>query len=221
MLNVPGRDSRTIGLTGTFGCGKSVVARMFEDLGAAVIDADAIAREAVEAGRPAMERIRKEFGADYVLPSGEMNRKRMAAAVFSSPERRRTLEAIVHPAVREEMERRVRLLRETVSPRHGEAPAAIVLDVPLLFEACMTDMADKVVVVTVNEAARFRRVRMRDGLTEAQIVRRLGSQWSQSYKAARADRVIDNSGSLQASRDQVARFWEECVSASAMTSGVD
>ncbi|HUT25595.1 MAG TPA: dephospho-CoA kinase, partial [Sumerlaeia bacterium] len=195
--------------------------RMFEDLGAAVIDADAIAREAVEAGRPAMERIRKEFGADYVLPSGEMNRKRMAAAVFSSPERRRTLEAIVHPAVREEMERRVRLLRETVSPRHGEAPAAIVLDVPLLFEACMTDMADKVVVVTVNEAARFRRVRMRDGLTEAQIVRRLGSQWSQSYKAARADRVIDNSGSLQASRDQVARFWEECVSASAMTSGVD
>jgi len=198
-----------IGLTGTYGSGKTLVADALADCGAAVIDADTLAHQAVEPGRPALEAIRRQFGEAYIQTDGTLDRGRMAQTVFASPERRRELEQIVHPAVRTATHREIRRLREESAA--ADTQRVIVLNVPLLFEAGMDAMADHVVVVTVNEAARFRRLRLRDGVGERQIVQRLGAQWSQRLKAERADTVIDNSGPPEMARAAARRLYASWV----------
>ena len=198
-----------IGLTGTYGSGKTLVADALAECGAAVIDADALARQAVDPGRPALEAIRRRFGEDYIQSDGTLDRARMAETVFTSPERRRELERIVHPEVRAATHREIRRLREE-SAAVG-MPRVIVLNVPLLFEVGMEAMVDQVVVVTVREATRFRRLRCRDGVSERQIVERLGAQWSQRFKAERADTVIDNSGSPEFARAAARRLYASWV----------
>jgi dephospho-CoA kinase len=196
-----------IGLTGTFGSGKSTVATMFEELGAAVVDADAIAHEVVEPGQPALEAIRREFGAEYLTADGRLDRGRMAATVFADPARREALNRIIHPHVIERM--RSEIARFEAQRRETGQPEAIVLNVPLLFEVALSDMAERVVVVAIREAERFRRVRRRDGLSEREVVARLASQWSQRRKVALADAVIENSGTIEATRNQVVELFRE------------
>jgi dephospho-CoA kinase len=195
-----------VGLTGTFGSGKSTVAEMFERCGADVIDADRLAHEAVEPGRPALAKIAERFGPEYILPDGSLDRKRMAETVFSSPERRAELNEIVHPCVIDEMNRLAREL-ERGAGRKGAGPGMIVLNVPLLLERGLTEELDKIVVVTVGERERTQRAKRRDGLSEEEIARRVAAQWPQEKKAAMADAVIDNSGSLDATRRQVEAIY--------------
>ena len=190
-----------IGLTGTFGSGKSTLAAMLAEFGAAIIDADAIAKEVVEPGRPALEEIRRKFGEMFLLDNGSLDRKRLAAEIFSSRAKREALEAIIHPRVREEMRRRIESLRDS-------API-IVLNVPLLFEVGLDGSVDQTVVVTVSESERFRRARARDGLREREIVDRLAAQWPQREKTDRADKSIDNSGTQKATRSQARRLYEQ------------
>ena len=185
-----------IGLTGTYGCGKSTVADMFEEMGDLVLDADALARRVVEPGQAALQEIVEAFGADIVDEQGRLDRKAMARIVFSDAARRRDLEAIIHPRVRQAMEKDV-----AAAQKEGKHQN-IILNVPLLYEAGQEKMADKVIVVTIKESERFRRLRQRDGASEAEIVKRLGAQWSQRYKACLADAVIENSGSLESTREQ-------------------
>lgn len=194
-----------IGLTGTFASGKSTIARMFEECGASVIDADAIAHSVVKPGMPALQEIRDAFGPSYLLPDGSLDRKRMAALVFASSEQREKLEAIIHPIVQEETERRIEHYR-ALYQRNG-MPRAVVLNIPLLFEKGLQRMADKTVVVAIEEAERFRRARQRDGLGEQEVVRRLAAQWPQRRKIALADHVIDNSGPPEAARRQVKKIF--------------
>ncbi len=196
-----------IGLTGTFGSGKSTVAAMLAELGAAVVDADAIAREVVEPGQPALEEIRREFGAEYLDADGALDRRRMAARVFANPDRREALNRIVHPRVIERM--RSEIARFEAQRRATGQPEVIVLNVPLLLEVALTGMAERVVVVTIREAERFRRVRRRDGMSEREVVARLASQWPQRRKVAAADDVIDNSGPLEVTRNQVVELYRE------------
>jgi len=196
-----------IGLTGTFGSGKTTVAGLFAECGAAIVDADAIARRVVEPGAPALEEIRRVFGEEFILPNGELDRKRMAALVFPSRKQREMLEAIVHPRVCEEMDRQVRSL--DAAPAKTGKPRVVVMNIPLLFESNLTHMVRKIVVVTADEAERFRRVRNRDGLSESQVLQRLASQWSQRDKAARADYIIENSGSIESTRAQVRHLYEQ------------
>jgi dephospho-CoA kinase len=196
-----------IGLTGTFGSGKSTVAAILEQLGAVVVDADAIAREVVEPGQPALEEIRREFGAEYLTVDGALDRGRMAATVFADPVRREALNRIIHPRVIERM--RSEIARFEAQRCEMGQPAVIVLNVPLLLEVALTGMAERVVVVTIREAERFRRVRQRDGMSEREVVARLASQWPQRRKVAVADDVIDNSGPLEETRNRVMELYRQ------------
>lgn len=196
-----------IGLTGTFGSGKSTVAALLAELGAAVVDADAIAHEVVEPGQSALEAIRREFGAEYLTEDGRLDRGRMAATVFADPARREALNRIIHPRVIERM--RSEIARFEAQRRETGQPEVIVLNVPLLLEVALAGMAERVVVVTIREAERFRRVRGRDGLSEREVVARLASQWPQRRKVAAADEVVDNSGTLEATRKQVTELYRD------------
>lgn len=200
-----------IGLTGTYGCGKSLVSALLAECGAALIDADAISREMVEPGSPALEEIRLQFGGEYLTADGRLDRKRMAATVFESRERRQALNRILHPRVVAEMQRSAQEIEEA-GRQTGKGSRVIVLDVPLLFEEGLERLVERTVVVTVSEAERFRRVRLRDGLGERDVVRRIAAQWPQRVKASLADHCIDNSGSPDATRRQVVRLYEEWVS---------
>ncbi len=176
-----------LGLTGTYGSGKSTVARFLREKGAFVIDADAIAREVVEPGRPAWNDIRREFGESVLGPDGRLDRAVLARIVFQSPERRRLLESIIHPRVRE---RELALLES-----HRDHPL-VVLDVPLLFENQLEAHCDATCVVTIGETERLRRLAERDNASPEDVRRRLAAQMPQDEKIRRADYVIDNSGAL-------------------------
>lgn len=190
-----------LGVTGTFGSGKSTVAGLFESRGpesTVRIDADELARKAVAPGQPALAEIAEAFGEDLIDARGELRRKALAERVFDAPglERYRAvrrLNGIVHPHVR-------RLELEWMD-RHREAPL-LILDVPLLFEAGMERLVDRVVTVTLLERQRFARLRGR-GFGEREIIRRLAFQWPQALKARKADYVVDNSGTIEKTKKQV------------------
>lgn len=183
-----------LGLTGTFGCGKSTVAAiMHERYGAAVIDADEIARRVVEPGSETLELIRREFGDEFIDGEGGLRRRELGRRVFSDRAAKARLEAIIHPPVLAEVSRLSHV---------WESRPMIVLDVPLLYEAGMEKMADSVAVVTIDERSRYGRLRAH-GFSEEEITRRLGMQWPQSRKRSLADHLIENSGSLAETQHQV------------------
>ncbi|MCE5228957.1 dephospho-CoA kinase [bacterium] len=183
-----------LGLTGTFGSGKSTVAAILhEHYGAAVIDADELARQAVEPGTEGLEEVRRQFGEQYIDGEGRLLRRELGRMVFADRGAKARLEAIIHPHVLAEMNRLI----------HAWASRPmIVLDVPLLFEAGMQGLADSVAVVTIDERSRFQRLRAH-GFSEEEVTRRLGMQWPQARKRALADHLIDNSGSLVETQHQV------------------
>jgi len=190
-----------LGLTGTFGAGKSTVARFFEELGARVIDADQIAREVTAPGSEALREIAEAFGAGMLQADGSLDRKRLGDKVFADATARERLNAIVHPRVR-------RRELELMERYEKEGAALIVLDVPLLFENGLDKYVDRTVVVTVGEEARYERLSRDRGMAREEIQRRLAAQASQSEKIERADHVIDNGGPLEETRRQVQRLVE-------------
>jgi dephospho-CoA kinase len=195
-----------LGVTGTIGCGKTTVAAMIEAEAEAAwpppavlrIDADALAREAVAPGTPALAAINEAFGSGMLAADGTLDRSALAARVFADRRALERLNAIVHPPVRR--------AEEELMARYGDRPL-VVLDVPLLIEAGMRDMIDRLLVVTVSERARFARLKGR-GMNERQIIARLGMQWPQARKAALADDRIDNSGPLAETRRRVRELME-------------
>lgn len=189
-----------IGLTGNIGSGKSTVAALFARHGAAVIDADALAREATEAPEILLE-IAEVFGSDLVA-RGVLDRARLAEIVFADSEARARLGAIVHPWVARSREAEVARLAGRKPP-----PKVIVHDVPLLFEAGLAEAMDKTVVVDAPLGLRVARVVARSGLTEAEVRSRDAAQLPLAEKVARADFVIDSSGGLELLAAQVADLW--------------
>ncbi len=187
-----------LGLTGSLGSGKSTVADMLAEMaGAVVIDADAIARRALEPGGGAFEAVVEEFGSGIVGPDQTIDRAKLATLVFSDPEKLQRLNSIVHPVVRSE---EMGLLE-----KHRGSPL-VVLVIPLLFENGLESHADKVVVVTVDEPQRVERLWKRSAMPAVEVERRLAAQMPQARKAALADFVVDNSGTPQATREQVGRL---------------
>lgn len=183
-----------IGLTGSFGSGKTTVAEMFRRAGAKIIDADAIAREVVAPGSPALKEIVQLVGPQVIGPDGRLDRSALADGIFSDERLRRQVNAIIHPRVREIELRQLEKWRDE---------PLVVLCVPLLLENRMEHLVDYIVVVTVDETTRFERLKRRDGLSDQQIRARLAAQMPQQEKVARADFVIDNSGSLEQTERQV------------------
>jgi dephospho-CoA kinase len=180
---------RLVGLTGGIASGKSTFAEALRNLGVPVIDADRLAREAVRAGSPALAAIVGEFGPGVVGPDRELDRKGMAARVFSDPLARARLEAIVHPAVR------TAVAAETARLA-AEGHDLAFYDVPLLYESGLDGEVDCVVLVHCPPDLQVSRLRARDGLGHAEAEARLGAQLPIDEKAARADVVVSNEGDI-------------------------
>ncbi len=175
---------------------------MFERLGAKVFDADAAARKAVKKGTPIYKAIRKIFGPGFFRPNGELDRKKMAAHVFSHPKDLHKLNVLVHPGVIFECLKTI----ERLKGRKG----VLVLDVPLLYESRMESLAEAVVVVTASEPQRLERAG-RKGISRALARKILSTQWPLGKKARLADIVIENDGSLAELRQKVKEAYETVV----------
>lgn len=199
-----------LGLTGSLGSGKSTVAQMLISLcNAPVIDADQIVRDLQQPGRVGYQAIIKEFGDGVTDSSGNLDRRKLAALVFGDAARLQRLNAIIHPLVWDEQARQLE--------QHRAQPL-VVLMVPLLYETGADALCDKVAVVTLDEPERERRVSQRDNLTPEEIRSRLGAQMAQDDKQRRSDFVINNNGSLEATRQQVLDMLKQLNVAPAATS---
>lgn len=182
-----------VGLTGGIGSGKSTVARQFAELGVPIIDTDVIARDLVAPGRPLLTRIAEQFGADLLTADGSLDRERLRDAVFEDPDKRRQLEDLLHPAIRE------RMLRQA----DAASGPYLILVVPLLVEKGWQSLVDRVLVVDALVDDQIRRTMARDGLPEARVRSILATQASREQRLAAADDVIRNEGSLDKLLQQV------------------
>ncbi len=184
-----------VGLTGGIGSGKSAAAREFERLGASVVDTDAIARELTAPGGAALGQIKALFGDAFISASGAMDREAMRQRVFSDPQAKRALEKLLHPMIRAEAERRIA----------GAGGPYVIYVVPLLVESGdYRNRVARVLVVDAPEVQQLERVRDRSGLAEREVRAIMAQQLSRGARLAAADDVIDNSGTLDALRAQVA-----------------
>ena len=182
-----------IGLTGGIGCGKSAVTEIFSSLGVPVIDADRVAREVVEPGKPALEQIRARFGDQVLDRNGNLRRDRLRQQIFNDEEARKALEAMLHPLIRERMRRRLKTLNADYA----------ILSIPLLLETGQENTVDRVLVVDCPEEIQLQRVCTRDGVSREQASAILEAQISRRQRLAAADDLIDNSGPLDALPPQV------------------
>jgi dephospho-CoA kinase len=184
-----------VGLTGGIGSGKSAAAHEFERLGATVVDTDAIAHELTAPGGAALEHIKALFGEAFIAPSGAMDREAMRGRVFSDPQAKRALEALLHPMIRAAAERRIA----------AAGGPYVIYVVPLLVESGdYRGRVDRVLVVDAPEAAQMERVRTRSGLAEREVRAIMAQQVSRAARLAAADDILDNSGAPDALRGQVA-----------------
>jgi dephospho-CoA kinase len=187
-----------VGLTGGIGSGKSTVLEMLAQLGAAVIDADAISRATTAAGGAAIDPIAQRFGSDFITPQGALDRDRMRARAYADPAARRQLEEIIHPLVGQESERQVQAALDSGVP-------CIVFDVPLLVESGRwRSRVERVLVVDCSSETQVSRVVARSGLTPEEVRAIIAAQATREQRLAAADYVICNDGlSLEQLRDKV------------------
>lgn len=203
-----------IALTGGIAAGKSVVAARLATLGAIVIDADLLARDAVAIGSAGLAAVRQRFGDAVLTPEGTIDRPALGALVFADPEARAELNAIVHPEVQ-------RLYGERLaSIRHHNPHAIVVYDVPLLVEARSADEFSIVVVVNAPAGQRIERLVARRGMDRASAHNRVAAQASDDERLAVADVIIDTSGSMPHTLEQVDVLWKRLVADRAHHTGV-
>jgi dephospho-CoA kinase len=189
-----------VGLTGGIATGKTTVANMLKRCGAVVIDADALAREVVQPGKPAWRAIVKAFGRNVLNPDRTINRHTLGHIVFRSRAKRRLLERIIHPRV-------ARLQAQLTRQAARRTPNAVVIyDVPLLFETGIDKRFDKIIVVTADRKMQITRLRKRNGLTRAVALQRIRNQMPLTKKLLRADYVLDGTLSKNALRRNVGQL---------------
>lgn len=187
-----------VGLTGGIASGKTTVSGMLAELGAVLIDADRLAREVVAPGTPGLRRVVEAFGPQILTPEGEMDRAQMGAIVFADAERRRELEAIIHPLVR---------ARGAELERAAGTEAIVVHDIPLLVETGQADSFDAVIVVDVPEEVQIDRMVRNRGWSVDDARSRIAAQASRTQRRAVATYVIDNAGTRELLRDRVAEVF--------------
>jgi len=189
-----------VGLTGGVASGKSAVAAKLAELGAVVIDADALARDVVAPGTPGLAAIKDAFGSEVLLPDGALDRKALGAIVFADEQQRQTLNNIVHP-----------LVREAAGALRAKAPedALVVEDIPLLVESGQADRFDAVIVIQAPHDERIRRMVQDRGWSVEEAKARMAAQASDEQRAAVADFVLDNSGSLEELEAQVSVLFAQ------------
>lgn len=187
-----------VGLTGGVASGKSTVSALLRDLGAVVVDADALAREVVEPGTPGLAAVAAAFGPEVLADDGSLDRARLGAVVFADPERRQALEAIIHPLVRE----------RAAQIEAAAAPGAVVVhDIPLLVETGQAGSFDAVIVVDVPEDVQVERATRDRGWSQEEARSRIAAQASREQRRAAATYVVDNSGTTEDLRQRVAEVF--------------
>ncbi|WP_421195425.1 dephospho-CoA kinase [Aeromonas jandaei] len=199
-----------VAITGGIGSGKTTVANQFAELGIDVVDADVIAREVVESGTPALAAITDHFGPDVITPDGQLDRRRLRERVFSDPSAKAWLNALLHPLIRSEMQRQCAAARSPYS----------LLVVPLLVENKLTGLANRVLVVDVDEATQIERTCRRDGVTAEQAKAIIAAQASRSERLAAADDVIENAnGSEMAIKARILTLHETYLAFASQQAG--
>jgi dephospho-CoA kinase len=193
-----------LGVTGGIACGKSSVVQFFRQLGAAVVSADELAREVVAPGSATLQALVAHFGSGILLADGSLDRAGLAARVFAAPAERAVLEAITHPAIKALADARLQALAYTDVP-------LIVYEAPLLFEAGAQGRVDAVAVVAVGAEQQLQRLMARDRMSVAEAQARIAAQMPLAEKIARADFVIDNSGSEEETAVQVRDLFSRLV----------
>ncbi len=192
-----------LGVTGSIATGKSTVANMLEDLGAPIIDFDVLARVVVEPGKPAWKNIVSFFGEQVLLEDKTLNREKLREIVFNDVEKRKMLESFIHPVISEEYLKHV----EQYSTENPNAIIQVV--VPLLIETNMQAMYDNVLMVYVPEKEQIKRLIKRDNNTKTLAMKIIRSQMSVEEKKKHCDLFIDNSGSIEETRQQVGQLWQK------------
>ncbi len=195
---------RVIGLTGGIGTGKSTVALLLAEHGAALVDADLVARDVVRPGEPALVEIAARFGDAVLCPDGTLDRVVLGNIVFANVTARHDLESITHPRIHQ------RMAAQIAAALAGKPPL-VVVDVPLLFENDRAADFDGVLLVYANAATQLQRIRVRDGLDDNAIRERLAAQLPLEEKRQRATWVIDNNGSPDQTRARVDTWWRDNV----------
>ena len=180
---------KLVGLTGGIASGKSTVARILKDLGAAIVDADALSREVVDPGQDGWHEIVATFGREVLQGDQTLDRQKLRKLIFNNPEARKKLEAIIHPRVRALAEERIR--------QHGDAGYAIVVyEVPLLFEGGLQEWLRPVILVASDDNIQRQRLQQRDSLDAEAAQKHIDAQMSLVEKRRLADYVIENNGTL-------------------------
>ncbi|EZH83070.1 dephospho-CoA kinase [Aeromonas hydrophila] len=188
-----------IAITGGIGSGKTTIANQFAELGIEVVDADVIAREVVEPGTPALATIAAHFGSEVITPDGQLDRRRLRERVFTDPQAKGWLNALLHPLIRTEMQRQCAAAR---------SPYCLLV-VPLLVENRLTALANRVLVIDVDEATQIERTCRRDGVSREQAQAILAAQASRAERLAAADDVLDNqNGTPEAIKSRILALHE-------------
>lgn len=189
-----------VAVTGGIGTGKSTVCKIFADNQIPIVDADVIARQVVEPGKPALEKIRREFGEEVFNANGELDRQKLGQIIFSSVEKRKILNEITHPEIH-------RTIYKQVFKYFLLGHNFIVLELPLLFETgVMMNYVHKIITVTCEEDLQLSRITGRNGMTEADAKKRISSQMPLEEKCEQSHFIVENSGSLRDMEEQVLRI---------------
>jgi dephospho-CoA kinase len=189
-----------VGLTGNIGSGKSTVAQMLSERGATIIDADVLARRAVEVGTAAFEKIVARWGREILTADGQLDRAALRRLVFADHEQLEELNQIVHPEVE-------RLRSRLVEQARKRGDALVVCDIPLLFERHMTDRFDRIILVDAHRGVRLERLVKDRGLEQTEAMDMIASQMPAELKRARADFIIENDGTLMQLERRVQDAW--------------
>lgn len=193
---------KIIGLTGGIASGKSTVSNWLISQGYPVVDADIAARKVVEPGMPALREITEAFGNDMLLEDGTLDRKKLGSVIFADEEKRHTLNAIVHPAVREWM-------RQETDRAFENGASIVIMDIPLLFESKLTHMVEETILVYVSKETQLKRLMERDGYSESDALARIQAQMPIDDKRKLADYVVDNNGTISETVEQVKEIMNQ------------
>ena len=192
-----------VGLTGGIGSGKSTVAKGLQSKGVTVVDADQIAREVVQPGEEALDEIANTFGSEVIQTDGNLDRAALKQRIFSDPNAKKQLEAILHPRIRQ------RILDQVNS---ATGTPYVVADIPLLVESKYPEHFDRVIVVDCTEAQQVERVKARDDMSDEQIQRIMDSQATRQERLKSATDVIDNTGDLKSLKMQIEKLHDTLLS---------
>jgi dephospho-CoA kinase len=196
-----------LGVTGNIASGKSTVAKELARRGAAVLDADQLAREVVESGSSVLKKLVEQFGTDILQQDGNLDRDRLGQMVFADVKVRAMLNQIMHPEIAKKSVERLQKLKS-----NPDLPL-IVYEAPLLFEVGAESRVDKVLVVKIDPEVQLKRLMARDRLSEEKAQQRVAAQMPQQQKLERADYIIDNSGLVAETLEQIDALWPQWIAA--------